>query len=380
MFKKICFVTSNRSEYAKIKPLLQKINTDSDFGLDIVASGSLLSKRYGSGYRDLLTDGLQISKSINCMMDDDSIIGMIKSSSLQLYEFADCFSSIKPDLGLIVGDRFDILPAAYAFSMLNIPIAHIQGGENSGTIDDIIRNVITKFAHIHFTATETAKTNVINMGEDEKHVYCVGCPSIDYIRSVNIPEDIDINMLRPYLKLDLHLEKSEDYFIVMVHPNVVDHDDVNMKNIIEALDSFPNRKIVFWPNNDPFHQEIVDATSKKEEYLKFKHLPMNLFLMILAHAKCLIGNSSTGIRESCTFGIPTIDIGKRQNGRERHINVINVPCKIESIKEGIASMLDKKFDPFSLYGDGKASEQIVKILKSYNFLSYKNIQGGRNGK
>ena len=374
LFRKICYVGANRSDYAKIKYLLQQLKSDCNFHLDILLTGSLVNSKYGDGVNDLHRDGLNVNSTVLSTIDDDSLLSMVKSSALQLYEISSRISDLQPDLGIVVGDRFDALPVAYAFSMLNIPIAHIQGGEKTGTIDDTIRDVITKFSHIHFVANDKAGARVVEIGEDEQHVHVTGCPVIDYIKRLHIPADIDLDMLKPYLKTDVQFKKKDEYFLVMIHPNVVEPHDIDIHQIIDALDQFPNKKVMFYPNNDPFHQRIVQVTAHRDDYLKFKHLPMDCFLMFLVHCACFIGNSSAGIRESSLFGIPTVDIGKRQEGRERADNIINVPSKTEDIVNAIKQMMGKEFDPTSLYGDGMATERIVDVLRRYKSMTYKNIR------
>lgn len=374
LFKKICYVTANRSEYAKVRSLIKRLNDDTMIELCVIATGSHLDERYGDSLNDLVEDGIQIDYKLECLLEGNSRKCMVKTSALEIFELSELINKEKPDLGLVVGDRFDILPSAYVFSLLNIPIAHIQGGEKTGTIDDVIRNVITKFSHIHFVANEKAKNNVINMGEKKDYVYNVGCPSFDYIKELIIPEDIDMNILMPYCKDDISLRKNENYFLVMVHPNVVNPEDIDIKEIFKALDIFPNKKVVFYPNNDPFHQDIVSCITKKKDYIKFKHVATDVFMMLLKNCKCLIGNSSSGIREASVFGKPVINIGTRQEGRQRTSNVRDVPCQYLLITKAIQEMMDKKFLTKSIYGEGNASGQIIDIIKSFDTLEYKNIR------
>jgi UDP-hydrolysing UDP-N-acetyl-D-glucosamine 2-epimerase len=372
-FKKILYITSNRSDYAKVKKLLKDINEDSDFELYVVATSAQIKGRFGSGVKELEDDGLNIYKKIDCMIEGDSRLSMLKSSALEMYELTNIIENLKPDIGIIVGDRYDILTSVYVLSLMNIPIAHIQGGEITGTIDDVIRDVITKFSHIHFVSNEDAKDRVVSLCEDEKNVYNVGCPSFDYIKNLDIPDYVDYNLLLPFCKDVIDLKNSDDYFIVMVHPNVAIEEDVDMKVITEALDAFDNKKIVFYPNTDPFHQNIVNVINRRKDYIKFKHVSMECFMMLLKNCKMMIGNSSSGIRETCFFGVPTINIGKRQEGRLNGENVTHVPCEKDAIINAIKCSYDKKFSPEYIYGDGNASEKIIEILKSYEGLKYKNI-------
>jgi len=373
MFKKICFFTANRSDYAKVRTFIVQINSDPDFDLTTIVGGTHFNDRYGNTVSDLLDDNISVDHKIDCLMDDDSIFSMTKTSALQIYEMANILEEKRFDLGIVVGDRYDMLPAAYAFSLCNIPIVHIQGGEKTGTIDDLIRDVITKFSHIHFVANEEAKLRLISLGEEEGHIYNTGCPSIDYIKDIDIPKDIDIDLLSPYCKDDINLSRDDDYFLIMTHPNVTDPQDVNINEIIEAVDKFPNKKVFFYPNSDPFHQPIVSAIYKRKDFIKCKHVSTRCFLMILSNCKCLIGNSSAGIRESSLFGVPTVNIGNRQDGRTSGRNVIDCRRRSKDIVDSISKIMDRDFESFSLYGDGNSSGQMVEVLKSYKSLSYKNI-------
>jgi UDP-hydrolysing UDP-N-acetyl-D-glucosamine 2-epimerase len=373
IFKKICYITSSRSDYAKVKNLLKQINEDDEFELYIIATSAQIKQRFGDGVQELIDDGLTIHKRVDCMVEGDNRLAMLKSSAMEIYELTNIIDELKPDLGLVVGDRFDMLTSVYVLSMMNIPIAHIQGGEKTGTIDDVIRDVMTKFAHIHFVSNEDARQRVESLSEDRQYIYNVGCPSFDYIKSLDIPDDIDYNILLPFCKDDIDISKKDDYFIVIVHPNVAIEEDIDMKIILDALDNFENKKAIFYPNTDPFHQKIINAINRKHDYMKFKHISMECFMMLLKHCKCMIGNSSSGIRETCFFGVPTVNIGRRQEGRLSGKNVVNVKCSEDDIVSGIKSVYNKTFEPEYLYGNGASSDKIVDILKSYDNFEYKNI-------
>jgi len=374
ILQKICYVTANRSDYAKVKYLLNIFSSMKDVELRIVATGSMLNERYGYPYRDIEKDGFCVNYRVNCLFDDDSPSGILKSMAMQLYEMSLIFEDFKPDIVILVGDRYDILPAATACLMHNIPIAHIQGGEKTGTIDDTIRDVITKMSHLHFVATKEAKERVIKIGENENKVFDVGCPSIDYIMSLDIPDDIDLTNLMPYCKNKISLSKKDKYFIIMIHPNVTDKDDINFDNILSSLDEFQNPKIVFYPNNDPLNYSIVSKINRRNDIIKFKHIPMSVFMMLLKNCACLIGNSSCGIRESCYFGVPTINIGKRQNGREHGKNVIDLSCDKRLITEAIKKQLVSSYEPEFIYGDGNSSKRILNILTGITSINYKNVR------
>jgi len=372
MFRKISFPICNRSEYSKVKYLIKKMNLDTYFDVRAVVSGSLHSDKFGQAVNDVISDGITVDEIPPCLIISDSIAGSIRTMGLQSMEFAGYYDINKFDLAIVVGDRWDIMSAVIPLSMFNIPIAHVQGGEISGTIDDVIRNVITKYSHLHFVSNNVCMDRVVNMNEDSQYVYDVGCPSIDSILSWDFGSDIDMNMLLPHMKDPVSICKKDDYFIIMIHPNVVDRNDINVNNVAKAIDEFPNKKIWFYPNNDPYNESIISCIRRRND-IKFKHLPMRCFAMLMKHARCIVGNSSAGIRESASFGIPAVNIGSRQQGRDRNTNVIDSDSSTESIVYSISQALNIQCDYRNIYGDGRASDKMIDILKSIKSIKYKNI-------
>ena len=373
LFKKICIILTNRSEYAKVKSVLFRLREDKEFDLKILVGGSLANKRYGNAVQEITKDGFSISGVIKTIVDGDGVLDVIKSSGLQMYEEGLFFDSYKPDIAIIIGDRWEVVPLVFVLSMYCIPIAHLQGGEKSGTIDDVFRNVITKYSHIHFTANELCRKEVINLNECPDHVYSIGCPSLDIIKNIDVGDDVDLNKIQEYIKDPFTLSKKDKYFMVMVHPNVTIRSDIDIKIILKTLLRFPNKKIWFYPNEDPFHETITSAITRNREIIKFSHIDMNSFIMLMAHCSCFIGNSSAGIRETASFGVPTINIGDRQIGRERNENTIDVRCDENEIYRAVYNSIGKKYPCKNIYGDGKSSDRIINIIKSYKKLNYKNI-------
>jgi len=376
MFRRIVLPIANRSEYAKIKYFVKQVIDDNFFDLTILATGSMCSQRHGNAIDEVLQDQVRVDYLPVCLIDDDSIENTLRSMSLQLAATAEYLASNHFDMGIIVGDRWDAVPSVTALSLFNYPIAHIQGGEVSGTIDNIIRGVITKYSHIHFVSTDECKHRVEQMGELSEYVHVVGCPGLDHLLSIDLGPDIDIKELGKYMKDPVDICKEDEYFVVMVHPNVTDRDDVKICELVSALDQFDNKVVWFYPNNDPFNEEIVQLMRRRRDIIKFSHLPRDVFLKLLAHSSCLIGNSSTGIREAASLGVPVVNVGTRQIGRDRNSNVVDVKFNRYDIEKGIKQSVIIECNGQNIYGDGHSSARIIEVLKHYNVLKYKNIDYG----
>ena len=353
MAKKICVPITNRTNYSKLKHIL--IELRERFGPDalhIVASSTILLERYGKAFEDLIRDGFTIDKKIDCILMNDSHEAMAKTTGLSLMEHASFFGELKPDLMLVVGDRFDMLAPVVAASMMNIPMAHIQGGETSGTIDNTVRNVISKFSRHHFVATDLSRQHLLEQGILDNSIHNFGCPAVEYISKINIGDHFDKNRLAKRFKRDLNISAGTKYLLVMLHPDTTQDNDVNMDRLLDAVESFDIPAFVFYPNADAKNFQIVSDMAKHKENSNFymlRHMPLEDFVHTMAHAACMIGNSSAGIREAALFGTPVINIGSRQTGRERNANVIDVPSGLENIKEVIARYIDYRFPVKNIY-------------------------------
>lgn len=366
--KTICVALTNRTNYSKLKTVLLELRRLPDVQCRIVLSSTILLDRYGSGYQDLLRDGFEIDKKIDCILMNDSHEAMAKTVGLSVMEHATYFQWRKPDMLIIVGDRFDMLAPAVAASMMNIPIAHIQGGELSGTIDNVIRDVITRFASIHFVATEQSAINLASYGVAHESIHDYGCPAVEYISQIEVGDCFDQAMLGKKFKHDIDVRPGEDYFLIMIHPDTTNRHDVNMDAVMEAVASFGIKAFVFYPNVDAHNSEIVSSIAKYKNHDNFymiRHMPLEGFVHTMAHCCCMISNSSSGIREAASFGVPVINVGYRQIDRERNSNVIDTGDRYDDLPATISKFMGHRFEKQNIYFKPGCAKKIAAEIAQF---------------
>ena len=366
--KNICVTMTNRTNYSKLKTVLIELRKLPDVKFHIVLSSTILLERYGKGYQDLLRDGFEIDKQIDCVLMNDSHEAMAKTVGISIIEHASYFQSRKPDLLIIVGDRFDMLASAVAASMMNIPIAHIQGGELSGTIDNVIRDVITRFASLHFVATEQSALNLIKYGVSKERVFDYGCPAVEYIDQINVYSHFDFKKLGKAFKREIDISAGEDYFLVMMHPDTTNRHDIKMDVVMDAVASFGLKVLVFYPNVDAHNSEIVASIAKYKtngNFYMIRHMPLEGFVHAMAHCGCMISNSSSGIREAASFGVPVINIGNRQVDRERNKNVIDIGDDYEQLIPSIKKYMGHRFEKGNIYFKPNCAKQIAAKITQF---------------
>lgn len=372
VLRNLFIATSNRSDYIKIKPVLQEMK-NRNIPFNIVVSGSHLALKQGYTYKSIEKDKFEIREMLNCQIDGTSLESMSKSVGLSVMEHSHFFAREKPSSIMLVGDRFDIFPVAIAASMMNIPILHIQGGEISGSIDESIRHTITKMSHVHFVSTEDARRRVIVMGEKPETVFNTGCPTVDMLNALEI-EDLTLKNLQSKNPVYAEL-KEKDYFVVLFHPvtTEIDHCDESMETVLAAVESFGKHIVLIYPNRDAGADSMVDVIMKRSraygKYILNRHLEFNDYISLMINCSVFIGNSSSGIRETGTFGIPTVNIGTRQHMRDRNKNVLDVDLNKNEIISAIKKSQDTgKYPSENIYGNGNASKQIVDILLNLDEL------------
>jgi UDP-hydrolysing UDP-N-acetyl-D-glucosamine 2-epimerase len=379
--KRVCVYSANRSEYTRLKSVMEAIRDHPELELFIVISGSHLLNRYGDTVTEIERDGFAIEERIYTVIEGENLETMAKTAGLTVIELTTVFSNLKPDVLLVVGDRHDLLPAVLTASYLNIPIAHIQGGERTGSIDEAIRHVVTKFAHIHFPATQGARDLIVQMGEPSESVFVTGCPAIDLLlREPNRP--IDEIFSNPFIRMPGtgFPNPEQDFLLLIQHPVTTEYDAAyaQMTETLLAIDDLGMQTILIYPNLDAGSSAMVAAIRHHQTKLEapnlgcYKHIPKELFFQLLRLARCVVGNSSAGIRESCYFGTPVVNIGTRQNNRENGSNVITVPHDREAIREGIRRQCAHGPYPVEkVYGSGNAGSRIAEILVSANLKAQK---------
>lgn len=358
--KKILFVTGTRADYGKLKSLMRKVEQHPSFELHIFVTGMHLLSRYGATYKEVEKDGFSnnIYKFVNQKLNQPMDITL----SNTIMGFSNYVSETKPDLIIVHGDRIEALAGAIVGAINNIQVAHIEGGEVSGTIDESIRHAITKFSHTHLVANDEARRRVIQLGEKEESIYVIGSPDIDIMNSKDLPSII---MAKHRYEIDF-----EQYGILMYHPVTTETEQLeqNIKEVVDAVIDSKRQFIVIYPNNDEGSQLILNEFARLEQNKNFRIFPsirFEYFLTLLSKANFVIGNSSAGIREAEVYGVPTIDIGNRQQGRydiSRRTSIIHVNEIKSSILSAIQQVSGLNVPKCASFGNGDSAERFINIL------------------
>ena len=368
--KKFCVAINNRANYARVKTLLLEIKKNKNFELKIILGASAILGRFGELDNILKKDGFKKFEKIYSIVEGENLITMAKSTGLSIIEMSTFFQNYKPDAVIVIADRFENLSVAIAASYLNIPLVHIQGGEVTGSIDEKVRHSITKLSDIHFVATKRSRDFLIKMGERKKTVFLTGCPSIDIAHKAksNLPKNFFLKN-KGVGNVPKHKEK---YIVVMHHPETTKFNDTysQIRQTIDAIIKIRDIKVVWlWPNidagSDIISKQLRTIRENKlmENISFFKNFSPEDYIRLIYNCECLVGNSSSGIRESSFLSVPVVNIGARQKNRERGFNVIDVGHNKNAIyKAIIQQMKRKKIKKSFLYGDGFAQKKIAKIL------------------
>lgn len=379
--RKICVVVTARPSYSRIKTTLDAIKSNPGLELQLVVAASALLDRYGSAIKTIQEDGFKISGKIFNVVEGDSIEISAKTTGLGIIELSSLFNQLQPDIVLTVADRFETISTAIAASYMNIPLAHIQGGEVTGNIDEKVRHAITKLSDYHFVASKDAYDRVLKLGENGKYIFNTGCPSIDIAAS--LPNtNLSQSEFEAYGGVGYEIDINKDYIVVLQHPvtTEVSKSREHIETTLSAIYETNLPCVWFWPNVD----SGSDGTSKgirsfrenvKDSKIKFvKNMRPSDFLRLLRKSRCLIGNSSVGIRECSFLGVPTVNIGTRQNRRERGSNVIDVNYEKYEIISAINNcFMNGVLKKSSIYGDGTAGVRIAKILAEVDLIFHKTI-------
>lgn len=381
--RKICVVITARPSYSRIKTALEAIKKHPDLELQLVIAASALLERYGSAVNYIQKDGFEISAKVFNVLEGENLTAAAKTTGIGILELSTVFDNLKPDIVVTVADRFETMATAISASYMNIPLAHIQGGEVTGNIDEKVRHSITKLADYHFVASESAKERVIKLGENPEFVFNTGCPSIDLASNVKNKPELDFE---PYLKyggVGSCPDLKNGYIVVMQHPVTTEYSDsrIHIEQTLDAVKDLEIPVLWFWPNVDAG----ADGTSsgirsyREKHSLDHIHFFKNMegedFLRLLINSKCLIGNSSVGIRECAYLGVPVVNIGSRQNRRDRGNNVIDVNYSKDEILQAIHSHLMKGRKLSSdIYGGGNAGKKIAKLLADLPLVFHKTIE------
>ena len=370
---KICFVIVNRANYGRARILLKKLNKNTKFKLQLILCSSTVLYKYGNINEVIRKDGLKPNFKIHSNFEGENLISMTKSAGHLVSDLTTCFENLNSDMVVTIGDRFETIATAISAAYLNKYLVHIQGGELSGSIDESIRHAVTKFAHLHLAATKKSRKNIIQMGENQKNVFNVGCPSIDEISKINFNKKVNL-LDKSYGGGTGNLvDLRKKYLICLVHPNTKNYKDNEklINNIVNSLIKFKMQCIFLWPNIDAGSNFISKKLRSLQQNLKenlrinfYKNFENDDYYRLLKNSSCLVGNSSSGIRESSYLGVPVVNIGDRQQYRERGKNVLDVKNDEKDILKAIKIQSNKKFQSQKIYGDGNSSDRIIKILSS----------------
>jgi UDP-hydrolysing UDP-N-acetyl-D-glucosamine 2-epimerase len=382
MRRKIAVVITARPSYARIKTALRAIQDHPDLELQLIVAASALLDRYGTAVRFIEDDGFQIAARVYMVLEGENLASMAKSTGLGLLELATVFDNLKPDVVVTVADRYETLATAVAAAYMNIPVAHVQGGEVTGSIDEKVRHSVTKLADLHLVSSGKAAERVIRMGEQPDAVCITGCPSIDIAAEVFCRPGLDFDPFTKYPGVGDAMDLSDGYVVVMQHPVTTEYTNAqqHVEETLNAVNDIGLPALWFWPNVDAGSDGTSGGIRKfrerehPEQFYVFKNMSPTDFLRLLCNASCLVGNSSVGIRECSYLGIPVVNIGSRQLGRDRGGNVIDVGYDRKEIVAGIRTHLDNGHYPNDkLYGDGHAGERIADRLASMSLTIEKRL-------
>lgn len=369
--RRICVVVTARPSYSRIKTALQAIQAHPGLELQLVVAASALLDRYGSAVQYIEEDGFQIAARVYMVLEGENLAAMAKTTGLGLLELATVFDNLKPDMVLTIADRYETLATAIAGAYMNIPVAHVQGGEITGSIDEKVRHAVTKLADLHLVSTAQAAERVIRMGEDPACVFVTGCPSIDLAAQVLRDPTLNFDPFAKYGGVGDLVNLAAGYIVVMQHPVTTEY-GVARAQVTETLYAVHDSGLPvlwFWPNVDAG----ADGTSggirafreiaRPENIHFFKNMAPTDFLRLLYNSRCLVGNSSVGIRECSFLGVPVVNIGSRQAGRDRGANVRDVGYARAEIAAAIRQhSANGRYPQDGLYGDGAAGERIARLL------------------
>jgi GDP/UDP-N,N'-diacetylbacillosamine 2-epimerase (hydrolysing) len=369
--RKICVVVTARPSYSRIRTALKAIDEHPELTLQLVVAASALLDRYGSAIQSIERDGFPIQARVYMVLEGENLVTSAKSTGIGLSELATVFDNIEPDAVVTIADRYETLATAVAASYMNIPLVHVQGGEVTGSIDEKVRHSVTKLSNLHLVSTQLAAERVRKLGEDPDTVHVTGCPSIDIAAEVAGNPGMDFDPFQKYGGVGPTTDLSRGYLVVMQHPVTTEYDEARhqVEETLYALKDFSLPVLWFWPNVDAGS----DGTSKGIRVFREKENPRNFhlfrnmfpedFLRLLCASTAIVGNSSVAIRECSYLGVPAVNIGTRQMGRERGHNVIDVGHNRKEIADAVATHITRgKPKRDLLYGDGKAGVRIADCL------------------
>ncbi|HVX50531.1 MAG TPA: UDP-N-acetylglucosamine 2-epimerase [Chitinophagaceae bacterium] len=380
--RKVCVVITARPSYSRIKTTMQAIKSHPGLELQLVLAGSALLDRYGSIEHTIEKDGFEVSERVFMVLEGENPMAMAKTTGIGLLELSNTLYNLKPDIVLVIADRFETISVSIAAAYQNIPLVHVQGGEITGNIDEKVRHANTKLADIHFVASESARERVVRLGEDPEYVFNTGCPSIDLAAETIKQPNLDFDPYKKYGGVGETPSLTNGYIVVMQHPVTTEYENSRAQvfETLEAVRELNMPALWFWPNVDAGADGIsrgIRSYRERGEIPKihfFKNMGPEDFLRLLYNSKCLVGNSSAGIRECSFLGVPVVNIGSRQDGRDRGANVADVTYSKKDIKDAVTGWLQASRPEMShVYGGGNAGKKMADIMADIPLRYHKKI-------
>lgn len=381
--RKVCVVVTARPSYARIKTALAAIKAHPDLDLQLVVAASALLERYGEAIHVIERDGFDVAARVYMVLEGENLVTSAKTTGLGLVELTTVLDNLGPDVVVTVGDRYETLATAVAGAYMNIPVAHVQGGEVSGSIDERVRHAVTKLSDIHLVSTQRARDYVIRMGENPDLVFLTGGPDIDLAAAIASDDgDLDFDPFDEYGGVGERFALEDGYLVVAQHPVTTEYEEAlgHVTETLYAIDSLGLPALWFWPNVDAGS----DGTSKGIRIFRelerpalmhfFRNMPPEPFLRLVVGSKAVVGNSSMAIRECSFLGVPAVDIGDRQAGRERGANVVTVPYERSAIADAVRRQIENgRYASENIYGDGRAGERIAEVLATCTLTIEKRL-------
>lgn len=380
--RKICVVITARPSYSRVRSLLFAIREHPDLELQLVVAASALLSRYGSTVKTIEEEGFRVDRNVYTIMEGENLLTSAKSTGIGLSELATAFNDLNPDVVVTVADRFETIATAIAASYQNIPLAHIQGGEVTGSIDEKVRHAVTKLADMHFVATKNAAERVIKLGERSDTVFLTGCPSIDVVQHALADSSYEFDIFKQYAGVGPIFDLTNGYIVAIQHPVTTEYVDAraHIEQTLKAAVELGRPTLWFWPNVDAG----ADGTSAGIRSFREIHAPANIhffksmspedFIRTLDKCDCIVGNSSVGIRECAYMGVPAVNVGVRQAGRDRGHNVVDSDYDSDSIVGAASAQIDKgRLSADHVYGDAGAGTRIAALLATVELSIEKRL-------
>ncbi len=359
--RRICYISGTRADFGLMRSTLQSIRDHMDLDLSVIATGMHLSPIYGNTVEEIATAGLRIAARVPVPLEPATGATMARNIGIMLGDFTDALERERPEVVLLLGDRGEMLAGALAGIHLNIPVAHIHGGERSGTVDEPVRHAVSKLSHLHFTATHESRGRLIRMGENPAQIHVTGAPGLDGLTGGELPDRDEVARLHG-------LDPSRAFALVVYHPVLQEASTAadDTRTLLAALTGAGLQVLALMPNADAGSDSVRAALSEVKGapgVTVRTHLARPAFIAAMARADLMVGNSSAGIIEAASFGTPVLNVGPRQNLRERNANIVDVPAEGPAIADGLARLLAHgRFPLQNVYGDGRAGERITRLL------------------